>query len=323
MSFVPKLRANVSGQTLRHTPAVYQASATYELHDMRRDEDAPTADRVLTSGSGTLYDFTTTTDATAGPDTANPRRIPVASTSTGSGVFIDKRAPMVVQIVAPSGESEIHHVTGFVTDDYILVDSQLAATYASGSTVRAIHFTTAAIPDAIVNDEQRLQGRWPMRIVWTYASGELHQQQVVLVRHDYGDVDEVQVIADIRSLFPDLEMRLEENGDPTLPDFIDAEYRQQRARYLDRGDEVERFLTGPQGHWALVWGVMYHAAALGHGRDRDRNDTTWIDYCKANRDMYWLGLTEGVSGPETMRTDVVSDTAKATGSTYTELIKLI
>jgi hypothetical protein len=322
-AFVPKLRANVSGQVLRHTPSVYQASATYELHDMRRDEDAPAADRVLGSGSGTLYDFDTTTNATAGPGTANALHVPVVSTSAGSGVYIDKREPMVLQIVAPNGASELFHVDGFVADNYVLAKAPLAGTYPNGSTVRAISFVTAAIPDAVVDDEQRLQGQWPMRVVWTYANGERHQQQVVLVRHDFGDVDEVAVLRDIRQLFPDIEQRLEQHGHPTLPDFVDAEYRQLRSRHLDRGQVLERFLAGEQGHWALVWGVLFHCAALGHGRDRDLADTTWLDHCRDNRDMFWLALTEGVSGKETMHTDVVSDTALPEGAHYNELIKLI
>jgi len=308
---VQRLRYNVTGQTLRHVPATRQATIAWSLEDLRYDVD--NASRVLDSGTAAVDTATEALTSALGPGEANPRLGTVASTAG----FV---AGESYDLVAASGVREVVEVEGLTSNTSVLLKHPPSIRYASGSTIRGLAHTTAAIDSSVLQDEQRVIGDWPMRVVWVYADGYRYQEQVRLVRDDQTDLFVAAILADVRDLFPDLDTRLAHHNRDTLTPHVRATIRRIRADALERKIVIEEWLSGEQGHWAAVWRTLLHLAQLGNvpGTTDPRE---WVAYCKAEYEARWLGLTIGEPGKETVQIEPTSGTApESHDTTYRSVI---
>lgn len=302
-----RLVYNLTGQTLTHVPDVRRASATWRLEDLRYDIDS--SGRLLDSGSVTVDAATETLTAAAGPGTADPRRLTVASTA---GYAVGTTYELVS--ADGDGDRELAVVAGLPTGE-ILLEHPLIGSYPTGSTIRGITLTTAAIASAVVQSENRVQGDWPMRIVWTYPDGARVQEAVRLVRETAGDILAHRIVADVRDLFPDVDTRMQRHGRDTLMPHVRLQIRQFRAAYLARGLREEEFLGGEKAHWAMVWRVLWHLARLGNAPQADgtagivSGSSEWATYCKSEYERNWHALTVGEGGPDVVHVEPVSSTS--------------
>lgn len=302
MAVVARLIYNVANQTLSHVPARRVASATYSLEDMQAAATA--SNRVLASGAGTLDAASQALTGAAGPSQADPRRIPIGTTAA-------YLVGTTYQLTDATGDSELVVCAGVETNAAVIAAHPLTKAYpATTSTLQGVTLTTAALALSVVNNESRMQGDEPLRIVWVYPSGERHQQIVRVVRNDYADADVAQAIADIRDLFPDVSTRLERDGRDTLPSHVSLVRRQVRAMWLDRGEDPEALLAGEQGHWVLVWRTLSHLAELGNAPSIDTVSlTAWQEYCRKMAAEAWSRISIGEAGREVQRADAATDTA--------------
>ena len=303
-----RLNYNISGQVLRHTPGVYRATATWALYDSQRSSGD--ASRTLDSGSVSADSATELTiTSSSGPTQANARRMLVASTA---GFTIGTE----YEIVGLNGDSERFTLGGLTTNTSLESVTPLVGTYAVGSTIRGVELVTAAILDAVVQDEGRMQLDEPMHIVWTFPSGtpRYFSELVRLVRRDAGDIDIARARADIADIFPDHATRFAQHSRDTLAPHLRIVARQLRAMLLDRHVHAEEWLTGEQGHWAFVWRTLWHLAKLGNapGGDDRMDPREWADYCKGEFDRYWSALTIGEGGGETVKLEPVNDVTSST-----------
>lgn len=303
-----RLDYNVSGQVLRHTPQTRRTSATWQLFDDRRSSGDPS--KVLQSGAATLDPASQATTAVAGPSEANPRSIAIGTTA---GFTVGT----IYEIVhGTTGEHEPFELSGVTTNAALLAEHPLLASYPIGSTVRGVELVTAAIADAIVQNAARMQNDEPLRVVWTFGSGSPRhfQEQVRLNRWSFGDFDLARARQDILDIFPDAATRFAYQGIDTIDPHLRAIYRQLRAKMLDRKIHAEEWLTGDQGHFALVWRTLWHFAVLGNapssGTTFDPRD--WTAYCREQFEMYWGQLTSGEGGNEVAKIEPVNDSVGST-----------
>lgn len=302
-----RLTYNLTGQVLTHVPDVRRASATWVLEDLRYA--AGETARELDSGSATLDSATEDTTAAAGPTTSAPRQLTVASTS---GFVVGTTYEIVS--ASGNGDRELGILAG-TPSGALLMEHPLIGTYPTGSTVRGITLTTGALDSTVLQDEERMQSDWPMRVVWTYPDGTRAQEAVRLVRETATDLLIHRVIADLRDLFPDIDTRMQRHGRDTLRPQVQLQLRSMRADFLARGVRQEELLTGEKGHWALVWRTLWHLARLGNSPMGDgltgSSAADWANYCKAEWERRWLALTVGEGGPEVVKLDRVDATAPA------------
>lgn len=300
-----RLRYNETGQTLSHVSQPRQATVTWALEDLRYTDSS--ASRTLDSGTAVVDSATEVTTAAAGPGQANPRLLSVAST-TGFSVGT------TYEVVSTTGESELVRLAGLVTDTSLIVEHPLMAAYPLGSTVRGVTHTTAAILASVLQDETRMRSDYPMRVVWTYASGVHRQEQVRLVRDDNADAMVDKVIEDCRDVFPDLDTRQAYHGRNVMAPHVRAVIRQFRADALEKGIDVERWLTGEQGHWAVVWRTLHHLAKIGNV-PANVEPSVFADYAGSEYQKRWNGLTVGEASKEVLEIEPVTGTASGSDST--------
>lgn len=303
------LRYNVTGQVLRHVPGTYQATATWVLEDLLRSAD--TTGRTLASGSAVLDSATEALTAAAGPTTADPTLLTVAS-SAGFAVRTDRDGRPIsrYEIVDASGIGERFTLAGLTATSLVTLEPLTRSYAASGCTIRGVELATNAPGgttfDAIAADEQLLTQDRPMRLVWTYADGFRHQQQVRIFRDDAIDIAQDAVVADIRENFPDVATRMEYHGRDTLPGHVRSWIRQLRAAALGRKITLETWLTGELGHFAVVWRVLAHLAQLGNTPAQSPAvDKPWARYCTEQFELFWGALMIGDGHSETMKVDPV------------------
>jgi hypothetical protein len=318
-----RLTYGVTGQVLRHVPGTRQVTAEWALEDLRYSYS--TTARTLDSGTALVDAATEPLLTDAGPGQADPTLLEVAST-TGFALRFDQygEPKATYEIVTPDGRREYFTLAGITTDASLHTLEPLQRPYPAGCTIRGVELVTAPILAAVLTDEQRALSDWPMRVVWRYPDGFRAQEQVRIVRDDAIDLSVDDVTDDVLGLFPELATRLEYQGRPTLPAFIRTAIRQVRADALSRGIELERFLSGEQGHWAVVYRTLHHLAQMGHAPGNAEDTETlrgWREYTKASYDARWLGLTVGEPGSEVVETEPTSGTAPSSGSTvYREII---
>lgn len=310
-----RLIYNLTGQTLTHVPDARRASATWRLEDLLRD--VSDGDRLLDDGSVNVDTATEAITADAGPTEVDSRSVSVASTT---GFVVGH----TYEIVSATGDRELVRLSGLVTDADLVFEHALLGTYPSGSTVRGVELVTAAIDPLVLQDEQRVVGDWPMRIVWTYPDGSRYQEGVRIVREDRHDQLVAAVIRDIRDTFPDVDTRMERHGRDTLMPHVSVALRQFRGDLLTRGIRAEELLAGDKAHWAIVWRVLWHLARLGNAPatgDGSPTATEWAEYCRAEYEKFWQSLMVGQGGPEVLPIEPVSSTAPAsTDDTYRRVI---
>lgn len=309
-----RLIYNLTGQTLTHVPDTRRATATWRLEDLLRDVDDSA--RLLDDGSVSVDAATEAITAEAGPTEADPRSLLVASTA---GFVVGH----TYEIVTADGEHELVRLAGLTTNAELLTEHPLLGTYPSGSTIRGVELVTAAIDSAVLQDEQRVVGDWPMRIVWTYPDGSRYHEGVRIVREDRHDQLVASVVREVRDLFPDLDTRMQRHGRDTLIPHVGSTIRQFRVDLLTRGLLAEELLAGDKGHWAIVWRVLWHLARLGNAPSTGEiaGVEEWATYCRGEYDRYWHSLTVGEGGPEVLPIEPVSSTAPASAdATYRRVI---
>jgi hypothetical protein len=299
-----RLAYNVSGQTMRHLAGSRQASVAWILEDLRYAYGD--ASRTVASGTANVDTATESTTAIAGPGAANPRSIEVASTS--GYAISSQRTRWAYEIVnGDTGEREPIELAGIDTDDALVATRPLACTYPIGSIVQGLTHVTSAVPDAFLLDAERLANDWPARVVWIYADGTRHQEQVRLVHEPESDLFVTAIAADVYDLFPDLGTRNAHHERDVVSPWIRATIRQMRADALAVGLRTELWLAGEQGHWSAVYRTLLHAAGLGNVPASNDGGQAWREYLQRNADAYWNALTKGWGKAE------VLEQAQATG----------
>lgn len=306
-----RLAYNVSGQTLRHHASSRQASVAWVLEDLRYA--VGDASRTLDSGTSNVDAATGISTAIAGPTTANPRSIEVAST-TGFAISTE-RAPVHYEILnSDTSEREPIELSGIDTDDALIAKHQLSATYPVGSTIRGLTHVTAAIPDAVLLDADRLAEDWPMRVVWIYADGTRHQEQVRLVVDPESDLFVTALVADIRDAFPDVATRDLHHGRDVLTPQVRAMLRQFRADALAEGLRLENWASGDQGHWCVVYRTLLHLAMLGN-YPANIEQREYLAYLQREYDKRWAALTVGRAGAEILEQSAATGITTSADST--------
>ena len=162
---IHRVRYGGGAQTLYHVPrdrhgrVLLPASATYSIVALWRHEDDD-ARTVQASTSATIDSTSTTLSASAGPAQANPRLLPVTS-STG---FLPGHAYLLVQgEVAELVECEAADTA------QVLVKHELRNGYTTGATLRGIE-VTGTFPSDAANDEEDLEaGGGPYGVIWSYT----------------------------------------------------------------------------------------------------------------------------------------------------------
>jgi hypothetical protein len=294
---IHRIKAGVSGQVLEIYPAAYEATATWELHDLTYGDTSGT--RVLASGSATVDTFDEDTSATAGPATANARRIPLEDTT---GLTIDRRYE-----IAGVDSSEVFELAGINADSYGLARWPLGGAYASGATVRGLRLaSTTAIASAVYDDDNLLDQQRQLRVVWTLASGKIVQRQAMLVRHDEADLDVDAIAAKIRNTWPDVHTRVDQHNRNVMPDLVSAAKAELRTLMLTKGKAPERYLTGEVGEWATAWRVLDNLANTGNV-PANTTPERWQDFTRDRFLEFWSPLVMGTPPRETTETDPATD----------------
>ena len=308
-----RLAYNVSGQTLRHHAGARQASVDWVLEDLRYE--VGDSSRTLDSGTANVDAATEVTLAIAGPTTANARLIDVASTTDFA--ISSERARVYYEIVnADNSEREPIELSGIDTNDALLAKHPLSGTYPIGSTVRGLTHVTSGIADAVLLDAERLAGDWPMRIVWIYADGTRHQEQVRLVLDPESDLFVTPIVAEIRDAFPDIDTRDLHHGRDVLTPHVRAQLRQFRADALGQGLRLENWVTGDQGHWCVVYRTLLHLAMLGN-YPANIEPREYVAYLQRECDKRWAALTKGWGRAEILEQDQATGiAASADGTSY-------
>lgn len=303
-----RLAYNVTSpaQSLRHIPSTRQASLSWILEDAR--EEIGDGDRTLDSGGPVAVDTTTeVTTAAAGRGQANPSLMTVASTT---GFVVGG----TYEIVGTNGV-EVFEVAVVTTNTSIAATLPLIGSYPLGSTIQGRMHTTATVSASVIQDADRVANDWPMRVVWIYADGTRHQEQVRLVHDPEADLFVVPIVADIRAVFPDVDTRMQYHNRDVLTPHVRAVIRQIRADALGMGIHQERWLTGDQGHWLAVYRTLVHLANLG---DFPGNVevTDWIAYCKGEYDKRWNALVMGYGKAEVLEQNRQGVAAASDGTSY-------
>lgn len=293
---VHRLLFEQSGQTLSFTPARRQA-VTWVLEDMTVSEQA--SDRILAQGS---------IDAPGGG-------LPTSGASGPSTPYIDRVfAPLSAELGdmlrithAQSGASELFTVGGVLAGQHLTTRSPLTTWYPQGSTVDRLKVTTEALDVAIVSDEDRVQHKQPLRVIWTLADGSRHQEQVYVVRADHSDLSIPRVLQTVRSLWPDVPTRMEHHGKDAMEPMVVTLAESLQSRLKERGIPAERFLSGDSGRFALAYMTLLHLAAMGN-RPGNQEADEWERHLEKNYEACFAALTSGKDGDETQESEPQTDT---------------
>lgn len=278
-----------TGQVLTHLPARPVTSATYVIEDLGEPQDG--AERDLASGSATISGVSLTTDADAGPREANPRKVPVAST-TGAAVG-------AWWIEDASGVGELVMVVGVTSGDSLLTRDPLLRAYASGSTVKPLAIT-AAFPNVVAADEDMLDTT--LRVVWSYTiSGKAQQQQeqIRVVRQTSLDVSAAEVVEFVRGYAPDLTAALRHQQ---LDGWVPLAIRLVAAQGRSEGVELTQLLAGDRMIEIVAWRTLLIAGENGYAPGQ-LEPAVFAKTMRANFDRCWSALTVGPPGLDAVDVD--------------------
>lgn len=295
---VVRIRSGEAGRVLEHYPAVRQASATWELHDLTFGEESVA--RILASGSTTLDSASQAVSAAVGRGQANPDRLPMANTSA----FVVGRRYELVH--AEDGRTERVKVVAIYANNYLTTDLPLMGAYPNGSTVRGLRLVTLALPAAVYDDDNLVREGRRLRIVWTYADGTRFQQQARVVRHDATDLVPHEIEEEILRMWPDINTRLTHHNKPVLPGLVASAMNELLTMLRKQGLDPLRYLTGDVGKWAVVWRTLMTQAQLGNVPGSTSADR-WQDYTAEQFERFWPHLTDGTPGEETTETSKSTD----------------
>lgn len=293
------LRFEETGRSVWVDAATPQASATWEVHDLTATRGS--AAYVLASGAATVDTIARSPSSAAGPGTANPRRVTFASTTS---IEVGRR-----YLLEEDGRSEIVEAAGLSADAYVDLRHPLVGHYTAAAVLQGLRLT-AALPDSIAATERFVDFEEPLRIVWTFADGSRHQQQMRVVREDHADYSKPSVIAKVRTLFPGVHAALPRDAADTLGDLVDAVHQMVRADMLADGDAPEQLLHGDQGQWVLVWATLHHLAMQGVSPGSENADLDrWTRHCEQQLARYTGKTRIGLAGHRTARVEPISGAA--------------
>jgi hypothetical protein len=278
-----------TGQVLSHLPARPVASATYEIEDLSEPQEGD--DRQIVSGSATISGTSLTTDADAGPREADPRKIPVAST-TGASVG-------AWWIEDALGIGELVLIEGIASGDSLRIRDPLLRAYASGSTVRPLAIT-AAFPNTQAADEDLIDVA--MRVVWVYTIDgreRRQQEQIRIVRQTSLDAPPTEVVDFCRLFAPDLAASLRHRQ---LEGWVPLAQRLVLAQARSEGLELTQLLAGDRMVEILAWRALQIAGENGYAPGQVE-PMKFAAAMRANFDRCWAALTVGAPGLDTATTD--------------------
>lgn len=222
-------------QTIRHIPrtstglAVVVGSATYSIVDLRRSTDA--SDRtVQASTAATLDSVNTTISAAAGPQTADPRKITVAS---ATGITAGRRYLLTHATTGQSQPVRVQAVTGSV----LLLAEPVAAAYASSATFKGLEIS-GTFPSATANDETLFDnGGGPYLVAWTYSAGgaTLTHEEIIFVERSASLCPATE--ADLRERYPEIGPSTV-GGQANVAAFLHAGWLALRSDLLSRGIDL-------------------------------------------------------------------------------------
>lgn len=294
-----------TSQTLRHVPMGVASAATFVLEDIERS--VGDSARTITSGSPTVASWTLTTNAAAGVDQANPKRVSVAAT-TGAAIAV----PAI--IAAPNGTRELLEIGALSSGSYIEAASPLAGEYPSGSTVYGV-LMTASVPDVFAADETLFDLGHALRVTWTYTVNGAVVRVPEFVEFARHNVAADQCIGEaairLRKLYPQIAQTL---GDDVDFDTVVRLMAEEAADDLRaRGIAPERFMLGQQGRGLVEARVLMHAGTLGYAPGRV-DQATWATNAERQYRSRLSSVTIGEPGHATAETEASTDTAGPTPS---------
>lgn len=296
MPTVHLLRYAETGRSVWIDAATPQASASWQVHDLTTTRGS--AAYVLASGAATVDALARSPSSAAGPGSANPRRIAFASTA---GIEVDR-----TYLLEEDGRSELVEVAGLSADAYIDLRHPLVGSYSEAAVLHGVRLT-AELPDSIAATRRYVDFEEPLRIVWTFADGSRHQQQLRVVQEDHGDFDKAAVLARVRRLFPNVHAAVVSDSTDPLGDLVDTVHEMVSAELLADGEAPEQLLRGDQGEWVLVWATLHHLAMQGAGPGSENADLDrWTRHCEQQLAKYQGKARIGQAGHRTARVDPVS-----------------
>ena len=299
-------------QAVSHVPrdvtgrAVVVASATYEILDLRYPVDS--ADRTIVASTAATVDAVSTTiSAAAGPTTADPRKITVAS-ATG----ITRNTPYLLA-TATTGASEVVQVEQ-VTSTVVLVREPIASAFASASTFKGLA-VSGTFPSVTANDEDLFElGGGPYLVRWTYTAAG-----VAITREDVAFVVRAlescpATAAEVRERYPEIGAG-QVGGQSHLAQYLGAAWRALQVDLLSRGLELQDIKSelATDAVCAGAAAKLYRWTAIGAGENGDRYSDL-ADRTEARYREILDALSRGLDKPGTVRIDRNDATAPAGSS---------
>lgn len=295
----------VASQAVEHYPQDRASSATYVISDLRYSEDS--SDHVIASGSATLDSVSTTTDDACGYSSADPRRVPVTSTT---GFVVGRRYQIAD---ATTGLVEYFTVAAVVSGASVLSSEPLLGDYTSGATVLGLQLS-AAFPDAAAANESRLDDAYPLRVVWTYTlrdgrtTKQAEQIRIVRVRHN--DADVAGVMASVRQAWPELTKAIPPGAGEQLRSYVSYAMQRVDSRMALHGIERSQFMGGPAYAQCVMLRTVLHLADQGFVPGT-REPEAFREERRVEYSTEIESLVNGLAGASTVDLDRSEDRATA------------
>lgn len=295
----------LTGQTLRHVPTGVVSGASFVLEDLFYPVGQ--AERTIASGSATVASWSLTTDAAAGANQRNAKRIPVAAT-TGASIG----APAV--IVTADGRRELFEVAAIASGDYIEAAHELAGEFASGSTVYGV-LVSASVPNDYAADETELQNEHPLRVKWTYTLDGIERvvpELVEFARSGPSDALVGEAVTFLVKAYPDVAKRLPDGAElaPIAVLMADDVAADLRAREIDPA----QFSAGDRMRRLVVQRVLAHLGDLGYSPGNS-DQTAWAERARIEYRRQLESLTIGRPGNATAEPSKRDDSTSENPST--------
>lgn len=280
-------------------------SATYRIDDLR--EPLEGSRRVVVASTGaTVSPVDTTLAADAGPETANPKRITLASV-TGiqvGGVY------MLTDGDAPSDEA-VTVVRVNASESGVELSRALPRSFASGDAFQGIELT-GTFPADVANDETRLDlGGGPFQVTWSATiGGVLYIERRELWISRYGSAPWVRFDECAKHL-PGLDQVVGSAIDPTAA--IAAATDDFHEALMSTGAGWERDPTTYRGNISADLYVRKRAIYYMLIGSRSDDSIALADRFAEEARTHVNNLLTGRPGTKTVATHPVNDTATPGG----------
>lgn len=299
-------------QTIRWVPMDALAHArsvavSYSIVDLRESETSPERE-VVASTPATASTVSTTITAAAGPDTANPRRLSVASVA---GMRVGGR----YLLSAASNASEEAFTIAKVNTSGLEVETTRALTrsFAASDTLVGLE-VEGTFPAAVADDEDRLtNGGGPFAAIWSYTvDGVTYRELQELWITRYGVTPWV-TFDDCAKHLPGLAQYVGEAVDPieAIRGATDELFERLYATSTVRRDPA--YFRSNLSAALFVRKRAIGAMLLG---SRGENSIELARDFRDDAEGHIHNITEGVPPSRSVAVDPVNDTAAAGGETH-------